>query len=753
MKCRLNNASAAKNDRVVPYNSVTLGSFGLVEPNFMMWVGTTDGAKDLGKARIRSATASQFIVGENSNVKWQNGAYLTIFRYVELQAIFPRLINDPANAENVIFYKDYDIAYTNQNSILGTYPCAGDHQALFKGERVYYTNSGTVNLLGDSLTHDWSFEGGTPSSSSLATPGFVTYPNTGHFVTRYTVSGSSGGVDTTYRYVSVYDRPYQGANPPIQGAQISGIRGSREEGGYKASVRAYSNISIDENSVVVIFSEDWYGTTKQSFGGNSPNNEKIFFVGHVLANSIRYSWNHSYVEFEVGSITEVMKEALGFSISVESKASPTTWYELLDMDCRRAIYHYLKWQTTALQIADFQFIGDDRKIQFFDADRTSMYDAIDNLMRNTLLGKVVSDRQGKVWMEVDARAYDNPTGSFSAVMEITKRDWLGEPSVQQEFSDKLSYYEAGGIAYSGVNTGTFSAILASAPGSAPSFRGAIEMPEGLALLGQTQLNQLVGNVFANANSRLPKISMDMAGNYRNLDIAPQETVHQTILSTDTIAGIPVDGLYIPNEMSWKYDQKNKILLPSIDFVNLVSGQPGDTVEMATSATDAGFDSGFSVPQLQIPPLPTLTVPPSLTQAISVILNNNTIPVYADFAVVRYESSGGFVQSVNRNVSIANSYIAPFISSQFIPQKTGKYWVSANIFSLGSGSGYENLRIEVNNVVIYSDSKRLDANGFSSTSISGLLVLNSLDVVKGKNNPDGSISSVSIFSLSLIRISD
>ena len=561
-QAQINDASITRGERVITFDNVTLGSIADIEPNFLMGVGTSPGEKDKGVIRVRSAAGNEITVSENSNIAWEDDLFICVYRYVRLDPIYPRIIQNPNNEEDVIFYKDWDIEYDDQNSILGSFPNAGSHQALFKGEQVYYSNTGTVNLLGDSLNHNWAFEGGTPTGSSSATPGLVTYNTPGHYVTRYIVSGSSGGVDTTYRYISVYDRPGEGSSPPIQQWELVSLGGSRDEGGYNATIKVHEPVEVEENSVVVIFGEDWYGSTKQSVG--VPNNERIFFVGHVLQGSIRKNYQHSSVEFTVGSITEVMKQALGFSISVESKAEPSAWYEMLDMDCRRAIYHYLKWHTTALSIADFQFLGDDRKIQFFDADRTSMFDAIDSLLRNSLIGKTVSNRQGKVWMEVDAQAYPNPTGSFASTMEITKQDWMGEPAITQEFSDKLSYLEMGGIAYSGVSTGTFSALLACAPGSAPSFRGSIEMPDGLALLGQSQLNQLVGNLWANANSRLPRINMEMAGNYKNFDIAPQESVQMTILPGDTVARIPVNGLYLPDGMEWRYDPRNQILLPNID---------------------------------------------------------------------------------------------------------------------------------------------------------------------------------------------
>lgn len=609
-QAQINDVSIARGARSITFDNVSFGSYLNIEAGFTMLIGSVPGAKDVGKIRVRSATSSVIPVSENSNIAWADNLYLTVLRYVELWPVFPRIILNPANESDSIFYKDYDIPYTNQNSILGTFINAGPHRAdyLSTGSvSLWYTSTGTHNLLGSSLSYDWAFEGGTPTGSASAHPGLVSYNTPGHYVTRLTVSGSSGEIDTTYRYVSIYDD----ANPPILQWEMTNLSGSRDEGGYQASFKVYENIPLDENSVVVLFSDDWYGSSHVSLGGNYPNSESIFFVGHILKDSIRYNYQYSYVEFSVGSITELMKQSLGFSVSVESKAGPSRWYELLDMDGRRALYHYLRWHTTALNISDFQFIGDDYKIQFFDADRESMYDALDNFMRNTLVGQTVADRQGKVWMEVEAKAYSNPTGTFTSVMEITKRDWMNEPDIEENLSDNLSYLEYGGIAYSGVNTGTFSALLASAPGNAPSFRGKVESHEGLALLGQSQLNTMVGNVFANANTRIPKIGMDMAIGTRNLDIAPQETVHMNILASDTIRNRAVDGLYVPNGLDWRYDSRKQLLLPNINFVNLVNGIVGESVSIPSSPTDAGF----GVPQLQIPPLPLLTVPPMLGSVI------------------------------------------------------------------------------------------------------------------------------------------
>ena len=608
-KAQVNNASAGQGDRVITYDNVSLGVFGRIENGMTMWVGTAPGLQDLGKIRVRSATSTTITVSENNNIRWVDNAYLTVWNFFELWPVYPHIIQDPTNPENVIFYKDYDIAYSNQNSVLGTYVNAGPHRAVYldpaSGQaQVYYSSTGSYNLIGDTLNYNWFFEGATVTGSSSADPGYITYNAPGHYVTRLSISGSSGGIDTTYRYVSVYNQ----ANPPIQKWQLSSLNGSRDEGGYTASFKVYEIIPIQEHAVVVLFGENWYGDTKVNIGGNFPNAGDTFFVGYIDKGSIQYDYEHSEVTFDAVSLTGIMKKSSGFSVSVGSVKTPTKWYELLDMDGKRALYHYLRWHTTALNISDFEFKGDDYKIQFFDSNRESMYDAINNYMQNTLIGKVVSDRQGKVWMEVDAQAYTNPTGTFTSVMDITRNDWMNTPNIDERLTPDISYLEYGGVAFSGVNTGTFNAYIGSAPGNAPGFYGTVDNHEGLALLGQQQLNQLVGNIYANGNSPFPTVGMDLSLNASNLDIAPQETVELHINRDDTVRNLAINGLYIPDSMPWRYDPQGYTLLPQPEFKQLVTGYVGETVTIPANPADFGGGGGGI--NFNFPPLPDIFPPVS-----------------------------------------------------------------------------------------------------------------------------------------------
>jgi len=608
LACQVNDAAIVRGARTITYDNVTAGSYLNVEADVTMLIGTSAGASDVGNIRVRSITSSVVTVAENSDIDWADDLYLTILNYVDVRPIFTRIIQNPADEENVIFYKDYDIEYTNQNSVLGSFPCAGPHRAAFlEGgtASLYWSASGTANVNGDAMTYAWEFEGGTPTGSVVNTPGYVTYDAPGHYRTKLVVS-NAGGSDTTYRYVSIYNRQGEGTSNPILKWEISEFSGSRAEGGYTARIKIWETIpALQDNALVVIFADDWYGSANQSLGGNALNSQKIVCVGYILKGSIEYNYRESFVEFEIGSITEVMKLSEGFSVSCESKESPATWFEIQNMTISKAIYHYLRWHSTVLKVADFEFAGDDLSVQYLDTERESLFDAIDNFVRLSLIGEVVADRQGKIWVEVSAGATHNAASVLPIVMSLQKQDWIDSPDIEEARVGEISYLELGGIAFSGA-TGTFAALMSGAPGTAPAYHGKVERQQGLVLLGQDQLNTLAGDVFAYKNAQYPSIQFAMAGNYRNLDIAPLERINVNIAAEDTVRGIALtNSPFHINGMTWRYNAESGIFMPVITLHQLTSGIIGTTIPIPKVPPD----TGFHIPPIIIPPIPPIYPPP------------------------------------------------------------------------------------------------------------------------------------------------
>lgn len=610
MQCLVNDGSITDGARTINYDTVSSGDYLSVEAGMTLLVGTSLGSDDVGRIRIRSATSSQFVVAENS-ISWADGLYLTVLRYWEVWPVYPRIISDPANSENVIFYKDYDVAYTDQNSAFGSFVCAGPHRAAYIDEstgkaRIYWSSEDTDPIKGTLSSYNWAFEGGFPTGSASANPGYVEYDTPGHYVTRLQVSTSLGVTDTTYRYVSIYHKPGHGSSISPQKWKLQDISGSRGEGGYSLSIRMYENLeAIKDGSVVVLYGDDYYGGVKASLGGDALGNSDIFFVGYILKGSIHYNYAYSYVDFRVGSITEQMKLCEGFSVSVEDKVSPATWFQIEDMTVDRAIYHYLRWHSTVLSLTDFIYTGDgSQRVQYFDSDRGSLFDAIDNFLRSSIIGQITSNRQGRIYGEVNAEAVHNATGTFAPIMTLDKRDWINEPVITENFSPVVSYLEMGGIAYgSATGTTNYGALLACAPGDAPYYRGKAARQTGLILDSQTHLNNLVGDVITNRNTQYPIIEVPLAGSYKNLDIAPQEAVRVIVDREDTVRGSVIDSPYVPTGLNYTYDHKVGLLMANVTLGAVTSGKAGKTIEIPVIPDDGGYGN----PNIGSPSL--VTFPP------------------------------------------------------------------------------------------------------------------------------------------------
>ena len=619
MACQL-SGTATKGMMEISYDGVTTGSYTRINSGMTVWVGTTPGGFDKGTVRVRSATASKLTVAENSHINWADNDYLTVTNFYEINAVYPRIIQDPADDETTLWYKDYDVVYNGQNSALGSFICMGSHYAGFKDDAVYYSASGTLNLKSETLSYHWLFEGGTPTGSSSMTPGNVTYAMPGHYTTQLIVSGTSAGaVDKSYRHISIYERPEAGTKVPILNWELQNLSGSRDQAGYTADIRIFQNIPeslLREGSMIVIFADDWYGdlVTKQSIGGNTLGRSKIVFVGYVMKGGILYNYRDSYVNIIVGSPTEVMRVAEGFSCSVEHSNDPETatsdpdipsgWVTVLDMDIKRAIYHYLRWHSTVMNCCDFQLIGTDRPLQYFDADRTSLFDAINTLLKGAWFGSLVCDRQGKLFAERDI--YLEPT-AFPTTFTLSKQDWLDDVNVENSMQGTTSFVELGGVAFSG-HTGTYTALLSQAPGTSPGYRGKVIRQQGLALLSQTELNNIAGLFHAQQNASYPNVDIKLAGNYRNFDIAPQEKIPLTITPSDTIRNISFTNKpFYLNRMDWRYDSRTEIFLPNISLGEICTGTAGTTITIPAIPPSEGYNNNPDVPEFVFPTFPVIAV--------------------------------------------------------------------------------------------------------------------------------------------------
>jgi hypothetical protein len=625
LAAQINMASIARGEREITID-VLAGDVWSVTRGMTCYIGTTPGARDR-RIRAISCNATTLTIAEN-DITMIDGWYLTVVNLFEPWAVFPRIT---LSADNVpSFFKDYDIPYTNQNEqfdpVVALGPCAAkflESTPTGSFARVWYTSSGTYDPSDGSIPTgtQWFFEGGYPTGSVEADPGYIDYTGGGHFTTTFRVTSNFGKTFEGKRHIMILNEVGDGVFPPISHWGFTSMDGARDNGGY--SIRLWIREEADYNKIadgalVVIFSDDSEGAFEGKAGGNAENRSETFFVGYVENDSISINSITNRLEFRAESITGVLKKMATFSATLEDVADAATWNEMTTLTTDKALVHYLRWHTTVLTIADYAPMGNSDVVQFIDFERGNIYDSLNNIAASTHIATVVADRQGKIWTEIDTNVLQTgSTRNLNEVMELTRQDWRGNLDIQVVHDDVLSYLEMGGIAYSGVSaTGTSDPFIGGAPGDAPSYYGGLERVSGLVLKSQTHVNELVGLAWARANSDYPELTIPMAGDYRVFDIAPQERVLVTLEEEDTFRGITWDMKpFIPHAIRYFYNSAIQSLQMEMLAHEETEGPPGETVDIPVDPPFDTFDlPSWELPNFILPPLPVIPPlePPPVT---------------------------------------------------------------------------------------------------------------------------------------------
>lgn len=572
MAALVNDAAIARNATTIAFDTVSSGVYTNVQPGQTMYVGTAAGKADIGRVRVKSITFTEIVVARNS-LTWADNLFLTVVDFYE---IWPMFIRETQQGVDTTHYKDYDIPYTNQNAVMGTLMSIGPHVVVNQGDQVYWSVSGTVQTENLPITWSWTFGGGSvPTGTTDPIP--VTYNTPGYYTTEATASLPSGTYDKTYRHVIVAG----GAVQPYLQFGFDSLDGTRDEGGWVAKIWMREDVTpeIFEGSLVIITSEDWYGSTKQSIGGNGVNRQKTLFVGYVIDNSINYDYINSLTEFHVVSPTGRMKLMDNSSMEIDSVVNPVNWYQIPNLNGKKMMYHYLKWHSTALNCCDARWLASDVNMYSVQGEVSNLYDICANLMKKYLVGEMVSDRQGTLWFERHPMGVHEATGTYNTIIGIDRQDWMNEIAFDESFLNQTSYLEMGGLVYSGPVTGTWQDVLSGAPGDnlKGSF-GKSELIQGHYVVSQGENNQLSGDVLAYKNTLFPAVNIDLAGWYSIFDIAPQEILNLTLNRLDTHRGLTWDQkAFLIRDMSIDHKASTHALLPKITVHEVTQGLQGDTV--------------------------------------------------------------------------------------------------------------------------------------------------------------------------------
>ena len=627
LQAQINNPSIpTKGSFYITYDNVITGSYSNARPGMTMYVGTTMGDNDVGTIRIRAINSSVITVAENYEIQWQDNLYLTIIKFQEVWPVVQRVTVSTGTQSQC--WKDYDIDWPGDDTAF-KFPVwtMGSHWAGFKGVVNNY-HSGIVWMTETQPTSNtmiWDFEGGDVAHSTSTGTVAVTYNTPGYYTT--TMSVVQGGITgSSYRQVSIYDRPGQGPNVPIQKFTVDSLSGSRKDNGYTATITVYEQIpSIVAGSLICVFGDFQFNSTPLDSNNNfldlSYEQSRIdnLFVGYIQQNTIQYAYDRSSVTFTVISPVKMLDQCTGPSLRIlddrDSKNDgESPWFYMYHPTAYKFLMQYLKWHSTYLNCNDLvidyntNVLGQPTEIN--DSEQTSMLSFISGYMKNTLLGEAVSDRRGVLYLSENSLAPDPTNANTKTDIAIWNHNWINEPQITETEFPVVTSLELNGVAYDNVS-GTWGQMISVAPNEFTTVRGKPqhEVVPGLALASQAQLNTLCQKYYGFTNSRYA-LNLTMKGMYLNMDIAPSIIEYVTLQPGDTIRNVKINNKpFLVTNVQWKYSSFNYALTPDVVMKQI----------------DTGWN-GLSMTVIP-PPAPVMPITNPLEPIIPINPINPPIPIY------------------------------------------------------------------------------------------------------------------------------
>lgn len=627
------------------YHNVSIGAYTAVRQHATVWFGSTPGAYDYGRGRIRKVPNSTTIffnrhstgILDGESLIFPNVTYISVldeFRpWARIPYIADGLTQVPIGGSTPALgtlFKDWDIGFTGNGESAWPIVNLGGGCAYAKyvdpntNVITIAFNASAISLFIDNTPSTWLWDvrDGTIISGSSTSPIMTATFPPGRRIISLKATDAAGHATTRYLLVVACDdstiTPIKEFDVPTRSLEID------KPGEFIAIVREQiPRNTYPDQCYMIYWEEETYNNTTGPLNVSSDILNTQTGFEHIKFAGWHYTEDNQTTSSKEGIQSNVPFKGLdtlgwlnilpGFPFEMDRLSVPTSWLYQKVANLNKYFWFILYWHSTAIFVTDFYDIirlganAEDYAFQRLDSDGASLYEQIHKLSDKAIGYFFTANELGQLYISADPQL--QATGdrtSETIVSAITEDDLLDIKLTGEHFP--RSHWDRGAaiIASTSDVTGTLpQGAYVIAPGRTPA--------QGLA--NNDRNNQLVKNT-----GELP-IRM---GNRHLRENSIYSYLSATLIEGGDAGFDPAYGQWVPLTLDAAYAAQRGItftnarcLLRKID-IQISCSKEGNskrqilTLEVETSGNTAQDDPQ---PQNASPPTiqPTVVVPaPSLS---------------------------------------------------------------------------------------------------------------------------------------------
>lgn len=527
-----------------------------------------------------------------------------------------------------VFYKQWDVAYSDQNSQPPPVANAGVWQradiavagtasfTLPKGgsNSSFALGSATISSYLWTLPTGVSLQGGYATSDAV----IAVDATVGQHLVSLKVTDSNAKTHTAYVWLFVADGSTYTSFGDSFGWAIDGDSQSLE--GREQTITVYKNSSMDDLGWTTILpGAGVLFTVTSEFGSSSASDGVLVdtFIGYVTDSQNTHTGEYGSVTLTVQAPYLAAKQIVIPPQLLKEVTTPANWTECTSVlsNPRGALYYAMKWHCpTLLDMHDLDAgsLTTPRR-KSYEYNVGNVADAMKVAAQN-IVGNVGSASDGTTVLRQNPNYEDNTFRNALAVVWTWAAQDLRPPlRYPRRFVMPTGELRSGGFAYDGSNIGAWAAIKRWYQGAGkttlPDF--SVTSSEGL-----TRVKEVVGHAMAVANTPTPELRLDVN---RNIDIAEPVYMLWHYLTVSSAYDPRGDGwtnqrgLITHVDRTWEDDAQGLRCTLTNSFQPETYGQPGEELPIGSASTS--MQNGWYV-ALPVPYQPNQAEIPALVYVLT-----------------------------------------------------------------------------------------------------------------------------------------